>query len=62
LLETVFSVHSVQSGYKEDNWGVPVSWGLAIQLSSAREPQKRWRYRLVESWKSCCEEKTLCVL
>jgi hypothetical protein len=25
LLETVFSVHSVQSGYKEDNWGVPVS-------------------------------------
>jgi hypothetical protein len=26
----------VQSGYKEENWGNPVSWGLAVQLSSAR--------------------------
>jgi hypothetical protein len=24
LLETVFSVRSVQNGYKEDNWGDPV--------------------------------------
>jgi hypothetical protein len=38
LFETVFSARSVQSGYKEDNWGDPVSW------------------------KSGCEEKTLCLL
>jgi hypothetical protein len=25
LLVTVFSIWSVQSGYKEDNWGNPVS-------------------------------------
>jgi hypothetical protein len=25
MLETVFSTRSVQSGYKEDNWGDPVS-------------------------------------
>jgi hypothetical protein len=25
LLETVFSTRSVQSGFKEDNWGDPVS-------------------------------------
>jgi hypothetical protein len=25
LLETVFSTRSVQYGYKEDNWGDPVS-------------------------------------
>jgi hypothetical protein len=25
LLETLFSIWSVQSGYKEDNWGNPVS-------------------------------------
>jgi hypothetical protein len=25
LLETVFSARSVQSDYKEDNWGDPVS-------------------------------------
>jgi hypothetical protein len=26
LSETVFSTWSVQRGYKEDNWGDPVSW------------------------------------
>jgi hypothetical protein len=38
LLETVFSTRSVQSGYKEDNWGDPVS----CQLTgiSARETVK----------------------
>jgi hypothetical protein len=25
LLETVFSIRSVQSGYKEEDWGNPVS-------------------------------------
>jgi hypothetical protein len=40
LLETVFSTGSMQRGYKEDNWGNPVSW----ELSSAREAMKRWRY------------------
>jgi hypothetical protein len=28
LLETVFSTRSMQSGYKEDNWGDPVSCQL----------------------------------
>jgi hypothetical protein len=45
LLETVFSVQSVQRGYKEDNWGDPVSW----ELSSAREVEKRWLSGLDES-------------
>jgi hypothetical protein len=36
LLETVFSTRSVQSGYKEDNWGNPFS-----QLSVKRQPVKR---------------------
>jgi hypothetical protein len=26
LLEKMFSVRSVQSGYKEGNWGYQVSW------------------------------------
>jgi hypothetical protein len=39
LLETVFSTRSVQRGYKEDNWGEPVS----EELSSARQAEKRWR-------------------
>jgi hypothetical protein len=43
LLETVFSVWSVQSGCKEDNLGEPV------QLSSAREAEKRWCYNEVDS-------------
>jgi hypothetical protein len=43
LLETVFSIRSLQRGYKEDSWGDPVSW----QLSSARETEKRWRYSSV---------------
>jgi hypothetical protein len=28
LLETVFSIWFMQSGYKEDNWGTTVSWVL----------------------------------
>jgi hypothetical protein len=28
LLERVFSTQSVQSGYKEDNWGDPVGYQL----------------------------------
>jgi hypothetical protein len=31
LLETVFSLRPMQSGY-EDNWGDPISWGLVVQL------------------------------
>jgi hypothetical protein len=31
LLETVFSTSSVQSGYKEENWGNPVSFQLSVQ-------------------------------
>jgi hypothetical protein len=30
LLETLFSTLSVQSGYKEDNWGDPVSCQLSV--------------------------------
>jgi hypothetical protein len=37
LLETVFSTCSVHSGYKEDNWGGPVSF----QLSVGSQPVKR---------------------
>jgi hypothetical protein len=33
MLETVFPTRSVQSGYKEDNWGSPVS--IDWELSSA---------------------------
>jgi hypothetical protein len=40
LLETVFSIWSVQRGYKKDNWGDPIS----RELSSAWEAEKRWRY------------------
>jgi hypothetical protein len=32
LLETVFSTWSVHSGYKEDNWGDPVSCQLKVSL------------------------------
>jgi hypothetical protein len=30
LFKTMFSIRSVQSVYKEDNYGNPVSWGLAV--------------------------------
>jgi hypothetical protein len=30
----------MQSGYKEDKWGNPVSGELAVQLSFARKPEK----------------------
>jgi hypothetical protein len=43
LLKTVFFIPFVQSDYEEDNWGNPVSWGLPVELSSAREAEKRWR-------------------
>jgi hypothetical protein len=33
LLETVFSIQSVQSGYKEDNWGDPVSCHLLVETT-----------------------------
>jgi hypothetical protein len=36
-METVFYNWFVQTGYKEDNWGDPVSW----KLSSTREAEKR---------------------
>jgi hypothetical protein len=32
LLETVFSNRSVQSDYKEDNWGDPVSYQLRVEF------------------------------
>jgi hypothetical protein len=31
LLETAFSIRSVQSGYKEDNWDDPVSCQLWVE-------------------------------
>jgi hypothetical protein len=31
LLETVFSTQSVQMGYREDNWGDPVSLESAVR-------------------------------
>jgi hypothetical protein len=38
LLETVSSITSVRSGYKEDNWGDPVSCQLTeVEFSPARE-------------------------
>jgi hypothetical protein len=58
LLETVFSLRSVQSGYKEENWGSQFSWGLAVQLRPAREAERRWRSSSVDSWKSGCEDKS----
>jgi hypothetical protein len=30
--ETVFSIQSVQSGYKEENWGNQFSWALPCKL------------------------------
>jgi hypothetical protein len=44
LLEAVFSIRSVKSGYKEENCCNQFSLGLAVHLSSAREAEKRWRY------------------
>jgi hypothetical protein len=52
LLETMFSIQSVQNGYKED------SWGLDVQLSSAGEAEKRWRSSSFVSRKSACEDKS----
>jgi hypothetical protein len=49
LLETVFPTRSVERGYKEDNWGDPVSRSVDGELSSAREAEKRWRYNSVDS-------------
>jgi ribosomal protein S14 len=37
---------------------IQFSWGLEVQLSSAREAVKRRWSSLVESWKSGCEENT----
>jgi hypothetical protein len=39
-LETVFSTSSVESGYKKENWGNPVSFQLSVQWRSAREATK----------------------
>jgi hypothetical protein len=44
-METVFSTRFVQSGYKENNWGDPISW----EFSSAREAEKRRRYSSIDS-------------
>jgi hypothetical protein len=41
----VFSSRFAQRGYKEGNWGVPVS----CELSSVWEAVKRWRYSSVDS-------------
>jgi hypothetical protein len=50
LPETVFSIRSVQSVYKEDNWGNQFSWELKARL---------WRKELQEcSW----EKKTVRLL
>jgi hypothetical protein len=64
LLETVYSIRSVQSGYKEGNCTNQFSWGLAVHMSSARETEKRWRYSCEgKSWlQECgCEKKNLYV-
>jgi hypothetical protein len=43
LLEMVFSLQSTQSGYKRrDGATVQFSSGMAIELSPARESEKRW--------------------
>jgi hypothetical protein len=39
LLETVFAIRPVQSGYKQDNWGDPVSCQLTESVES--QPVKR---------------------
>jgi hypothetical protein len=42
LLETVFSTRSVQNGYKEDNWGDPVSCQLReLSVVIENQPVKR---------------------
>jgi hypothetical protein len=60
--EKVFTMWSVQSCYKEENWGNPFIWGLSVQLSSARESEKRWRYIWVDSWQEIstggCDKRT----
>jgi hypothetical protein len=54
LMESVFSIRSVQHGYKEGNWSNPISWGVAVQLSSAKEAEKRWCYSWVVTDKEFC--------
>jgi hypothetical protein len=49
---------TINGGYKEDNWGDPVSW----ELNSAREAEKRWRYTYLRvSCKSATVERRLYV-
>jgi hypothetical protein len=38
LLETVFYTRSVQSGYKEENWGDPVSCYLLVDTERVESP------------------------
>jgi hypothetical protein len=52
LLETMFSIRPIQSGYKEENGGTQFSRGLAVQLNSARETEKRLRSSSIEIWQS----------
>jgi hypothetical protein len=38
LFVTVFSIQSVQSGYKEENWGNQFSWALQGRLGRDGDP------------------------
>jgi hypothetical protein len=38
IVETVFSVRSVQGGYKEGNWGNQFSWALQGRLRRDGDP------------------------
>jgi hypothetical protein len=38
LLETVFSIRSVQSGYKDEKWDDQFSWTLQGKLRTDRDP------------------------
>jgi hypothetical protein len=41
IVRMVFSIRSAQIGYIEEIWGNQFSLGLAVQLSSTREAEKR---------------------
>jgi hypothetical protein len=48
-LETVFYTRSVQSGYKEDNWGNPVGCQLRVEFCMGGCEDKTWACEAEES-------------
>jgi hypothetical protein len=58
LFETVFSVRSVRSGYKEDNWGNPIQLRVGSSVGLCKEGWEEMTIQIAESWKSGCEEKS----